>query len=383
MPQSERKLKANESKQSVKSKKVKKIIIISVSIVLVLAIAAVAFLLWNNSQKDFVATVDGTKISKVDYLYYLKNSKMNVESKVILQDTADEKRIFWESKAGIDILGDALPASPTETNADALKRLTLEDMRDMALEYQKAIAENSSAYSKASPQVRQSILDNLKQNNTTQPDFTKKLLDTFGISFDKYVDIITRQQVASAYISKYTSAVAVTDAEVETYYNSNKASLDLITVKEVFYPTVDLQTQAGLSTEQQAKAKSDADAAVVKIKNGANIDDIIKNESKDPSLSTNNGKMQVSLDANSKSYYQPISDALATMKVGDVKSILVDNVGYYVVKYESITVFSDVKDKAKQALQSSKYTVQMRTNYASIAIVENGSIVTDIVVNKI
>jgi foldase protein PrsA len=281
------------------------------------------------------------------------------------------------------VLGDSLPASPTETNADALKRLTLEDMRDMVLEYQKALGEDSNAYSTASPQVRQSILDNLTKNSTTQADFTKNLLDTFGISFDTYVDIITRQQVASSYISKYTSAVAVTDAEVESYYNSNKAQLDLITVKEVFYPTIDLQTQAGLSTEEQVKAKSDADAAVVKIKSGANIDDIIKNESKDPSLSTNNGKMQVSLDSNSQSYYQPISDALATMKIGDVQSILVDNVGYYVVRYESITAFADVKDQAKQALQSSKYTVQMRTDYASISIVENGSVVSDIVVNKI
>jgi nitrate reductase NapE component len=383
MPQSERKTNESNKQQNVKTKKIKKIAIISVAIFLVLAIGTGGFFIWMNYQNSYVATVEGNKISKTDYMYYLKNSKINIESKALVQGTTDEKRIFWETKAGSEVLGDALPASTTETNGEALKRLTLEDLRDLTLEYQKALAEDPNAFTTAGPQARQSVLSNLQQNSTTQQDFTTNLTNTFGISFDTYIDIITRQQVASSYISKNTSAIAVTDAEVEAYYNSNKPLLDLITVKEIFYPTIDLQTQAGLSTELQTKAKNDADAAVVKIQNGANIDDIIKNESKDPNLSTNNGEIKLSLDASSQSYYQPISDALATMKAGDVQSVYVDNAGYYVIKYMSITAFADVKDQSKQALQSSKYNEQMRTANADIPIVENNSIVANIDVNKI
>lgn len=132
-------------------------------------------------------------------------------------------------------------------------------------------------------------------------------------------DIARQSVLIHALMTNFVKKNTVKDAEIITEYEKFKANA----IQKEYHVLHIL-----------SDSENDARSIIVKLKEGANFQDLAKDISKDPGSSTNGGDLGwISLS----SFVRPFSDALVSLKPGQLTEIPVHTrFGYHVIKLKEI-----------------------------------------------
>ena len=106
-----------------------------------------------------------------------------------------------------------------------------------------------------------SQLEEQAETNDVSPNvYTSKICGE-GLTLDQYLELSERDQIAQYYLEWYqaNSADAISDADVKKYYEENKDTLDIASIRyfAVTYKTEDSTDTTAKYTEAQAKARAE------------------------------------------------------------------------------------------------------------------------------
>ncbi len=325
--------------ENMEVKKGRKGLIIGISIaVAVIAIAIVAGILIFNSTSS-VADINGMKVSKAEYTYYLEAAKQQ-----FLQENGKQPTdtIDWENTT-VNTTG--------ETAAETVRKLALEMIQETKIQLSQAEAAGIKM-EKADEEEVDAFIDYLSQQYGSKSEADKQIKAAYGITLNDFKDIYAQRYLANKYLKAELEKVTISDDDAKKYYDENKANYDKVTVVHVLIKTVDDNNQP-LSEGKKKEAKAKADDILLKVKAGEDIRALAEKNSEDPGVTTNKGEYTFT---KTDSYLEEFKDLAFKLKVGE-SGIAETSVGYHVMKVEKKEEqsFDDVKDSIKSSLQNLKF----------------------------
>lgn len=309
--------------------------------VVLLAIAALVYFFIDSSR--YVATVDGHRISKVEYNYFLQQQMAATENEEGLS-TQEAKDTFWSTPAdGQD---------PYET----AKREALNNTKSFMIQYIKAQESGLMVTPEIENEVA-SLLANY-QGSLTDKQFEEQYRikkEDLQALYEKFSLI---EDYSSKYIGEEFTAPEFTDQEIRAEYEDNRPSYDKVDLTYVTFYKFD-EEGAPISEEESAIKLVKADEVLAKILKGENMDKLVEEYSEEniqenqaSSPSRTMGKATVSLNQNSSYEYNMDRELIQWAfdnKIDDVKIIETDYF-IYVARIDGRTDLEDVKETVKAAM---------------------------------
>jgi len=258
-----------------------------------------------------VATVNGLKITKSEFNFYLAQVKAQVLDKAKVEDTPE----FW---ATTDLEG--------KKAIDSAIEKALEEAEKAAIITQKA-KENGIKLS-------QEDITNIGKQKSSQMqksggrDAFEAELKKNGLTDETYTSMLENSLYTNKLIEKLTTAVD--DATAKQYYLDKT-----VRVKHVLFMTVDQQSGKALPKEQLDAAKAKADQILAKAKAGEDFDKLVAEFSEDPgSKSQPDGYiLGKGFALGSQGGMVPAFEtASLALQVGAVSDIVETNYGYHIIK---------------------------------------------------
>ncbi|MDR0405875.1 MAG: peptidylprolyl isomerase [Clostridiales bacterium] len=306
----------------------------SVSVVLV-CILSLALISCSSSKNASIALVNGEKITKEEFSYFLTSVKAQIESEQGNGSPAALAEDFWET---VEIDGQKV--------IETAKEKALEEVVKVKVARQKAV----EAGVKITSAQREDINNRIgKLIASYGKDGVDAYLGQYGLNqtlFEKQLeDSFYRQNLTE----QLTESVSETDAKA--FFDSKVAR-----VKHILIMTVDQQTQEPLPAETVEAAKIKADEILEKAKSGDDFDALVAEYSEDPGS-----------QAMPDGYYLGKGFALGQqggmvpafetasleLAVGAVSDIVETNYGYHIIKrYENAQ--SEYDANADEVLQRAK-----------------------------
>lgn len=309
--------------------------------VVLLAIAALVYFFIDSSR--YVATVDGHRISKVEYNYFLQQQMAATENEEGLS-TQEAKDTFWSTPAdGQD---------PYET----AKREALNNTKSFMIQYIKAQESGLMVTPEIENEVA-SLLANY-QGSLTDKQFEEQYRikkEDLQALYEKFSLI---EDYSSKYIGEEFTAPEFTDQEIRAEYEDNRPSYDKVDLTYVTFYKFD-EEGAPISEEESAIKLVKADEVLAKILKGENMDKLVEEYSEEniqenqaSSPSRTMGKATVSLNQNSSYEYNMDGELIQWAfdnKIDDIKIIETDYF-IYVARIDGRTDLEDVKETVKAAM---------------------------------
>lgn len=310
--------------------------IISVIVVL-LVIAAIYYIVDSGS---YVATVDGYRISKSEYMFFLKQQLASTEANEGLT-TDKEKKDFWTTPVdGQD---------PFKT----AKSKALDFSKEFTIQYIKAREAGFKIDAEARNQAATLVTDIKGQLSE------RVFRESYGIGSRElqrfYEKLSIIEKFKQKYLEKEYTPKEFTEEEVKAEYDKDRKVYDKV---DISYITLYKFNENGVSLtdEEKAKKKKTAEEALDKIKQGEEFDKILAKYTEDKSDDEDKpvGKAKISYSQNSIYEYYIDWDLIEWAfenKTGDIDLIETDNF-IYVAKIDDRTTFDDVKDTVKKTMQN-------------------------------
>lgn len=233
----------------------------------VCVVLAVAVFIWNSGvlpRTMTAVTINGEKYTAVDVQYYFNMTRNSVANQykaylgmVPFNTGASTKDQEYNSETG-------------ETWYDYLMEQAMNTMTANAALADKAEAEGYTMTQKTKDSM-DSTLKNLETAWVGTPYSSRDayLRAIYGsyISYDRYVELLTRDLLASDYAKSIYDGLTYTDEDYEAYYKENSADLDNYTLTQfVFQAKVQTTDEEGktieMSDEEKAEKLSAAQAEV-------------------------------------------------------------------------------------------------------------------------
>ena len=335
------KAKMPQKKKLIKTEREKNRTKIIVTIVMVLLAIIIYYFVDSGS---YVASVDGQRISKSVYQFFLQQQMSAAESEEGLTTQA-EKDKFWTTIAdGQD---------PYET----AKREALNYSKEFMIQYIKAQEMGLKIDSTIKEQVASMIASAKGQLTDKQFKETYKTTATELQSIYEIFSVI--ENFKSKYLEEQFKMEAYTDEQIEAEYNEDPKLYDNA---DISYITLNLMDETGatLPEDKIAEKKEKAEEALSKIQQGKSIDSVIAEYTEETVASSETGteqkvlgKANITYSQNSMYQYYLEWDVLEwvfTNKPGDMK-IIDGDYFIYVVKIEDKTAFEDVKAVVRTSME--------------------------------
>ena len=175
-----------------------------------------------------------------------------------------------------------------------------------------------------SPYSKEEFANRLKSQGLTEPDLRQEVRKTLTIEKLINKEIISR--------------INVTDAEIATYYNRNKANFKVpeteyhlaqILVTPVPDPQIRnlMNDDAKNDTEAQRKVR----ALYVQLKKGADFSKLAQEYSEDPRTAPGGGDMGF-IPTSALVSNHPLAQTIPSMQTGQIGGIIHDGRGYHIIK---------------------------------------------------
>ncbi len=239
-----------------KGKKKSKGLIIGVSAALVIIAAAVVLFIFRPWAAGYVATVDKHKITEQEY---------KVISKVNMQQ--------FLASAGVD-------ANTTidsydwnqQKNGEAIKEQIQKDTLDQLQENKIMLIKAEEAGIKLSKEDLANIDTTITQQYGSEEAAKSSIESTYGVSLEEFKEFYKGLVLQQNYFSseQSNSKLAVTDEEVNNYYNDNKDLFDQATISHIVLSTLD-SNGAPVSEGKKNELKKQAENIVTQIKAGKDM----------------------------------------------------------------------------------------------------------------
>lgn len=233
-----------------------------------IAILTAVFMLSACTGGNTVATLGKSKITRGEFEFYLSSIKSQMSVPEIQTDED------WENK---EIEGKkAIDAAKQRAMDIAVKNVEYCDLAELAgVEY-------SDEDKKTEKQMKARLIENNGGNSGY-----KKFLKENGIT-DKFMDMMCRSTIYYQKISDLvTEKYPITEEALNAKFESASIRGNYKKAKHILFLTVDAETNAPLSDEEQQEAKRLAEETLAKIDAGADFDKLMNELSQDPGLAEN------------------------------------------------------------------------------------------------
>lgn len=235
-----------------------------------LLLVMLSVLLLASCGSGSVATVGNTKIAQSEFEFYLESIK-NQMSDTELQTDEDWESKEIEGKKAIDVakqqaMDNAVRNALYIEAAEAAGiSLTEEDKKTIEATKEQLVSGYGS---------EKAYKEFLKNNNITD-EFIEMMCKS-SVYYNKIGQIVTEEKT-------------VEDAELEAYYEQNKAEFEreIRKAKHILIATMDPATNLPKSQEEQDKASILAKEILGRVQNGEDFDALMNQYSEDPGLSSN------------------------------------------------------------------------------------------------
>lgn len=249
MSASEKKAQRNEQRRQEEQKSRRSVAIYSVIAVLVV-VAAVVMMIWNSGllQRNLTAlTVGGVKYTVPELQYYYSTEYETQAASYAFDSNVSVKKQVYDQETG-------------QSWYDRLLELAVENLAtDTAL----AARARSEGYT-LSPEAQESLDSTLAQLDTMWVGYAASrdafIRAQFGsyMTYDKLVNLVNLNILASDYAASQLEAVSHTDSEYESYYQDNRDSLDTIVYTQLTFRAHAPEGEDGQPVEMSDEEKAAA-----------------------------------------------------------------------------------------------------------------------------
>lgn len=253
---------SREQKRQQEAKEARRSTILYTVVGVVCAVLAVAVIVWNSgvlARTMTAVTINGQEYNAVDVQYYY-NSVYNTLLDQYYQATgmtpfdytSSTKDQIYNEESG-------------QTWYDYLMEQALKTMCENA-----ALADKAEAEGYTMSQETQDSLDSMLEGletawiGTTYTSRDAYLRANYGsyITYNRYVELVTRDMLASDYAQNYYDNLTYTDEDYEAYYQENANDLDTYTISQfMFRANVSTTDEEGNTIEMTDEEKAEALAA--------------------------------------------------------------------------------------------------------------------------
>lgn len=316
-----------------------------ISIVVVLLIAAIIYYFVDSS--GYVATVDGNRISRSEFQFFLKQQVTYVEYMEELNTDAEKKEYWTTPSDGQD---------PWENAKSKALDFSKEYMIQLIKAQEMGLKVNSDIKSQA-----ESYISSMK-GSLTNRQFHEYVKSAYGITPDELQKIYENLTLIDDFKDKYLDenyvAEEITEEQVKARYDEDPKKFDNVDISYISLYKYDDKGN-DLTEEQLNEKRKTAETVLDKIKDGEDIGDLIKEYSEDYTAQEtaddsdedtdkdNIGKATIRYSESSS--IKNLIDWVFSNKPGDSGIVETDH-AIYVVKIESRTDFDDLKDQIKTTM---------------------------------
>ncbi len=366
--------------ENAKVKKTSKGLIIGIAVAVVIVIIGIVLFILKPWSAGYVASIDNQKITTQEYTVFSKFNMSQFLSN-IQNNTTTADKYDWSQKVN------------GETAKDQVKKSTLDNIQEFKIQLAKA-KEAGITLTDEEKKKSDETIDSSLGTSGNKADAEAAFETQYGVSLSEYKEIYRNLVLTQKYFNseRTKSKVSVTEDEIKKYYDDNKTSFDKVTISHIVISTVDSNGQS-VSESKKSEAKKKAQDLVEKIKAGADIKALAKENSTSTS-STDNSELTFSKGQLSQQY--PVLAGLENWafenKAGDV-GIVEAAYGFDVVKLEkrAETPYADMKEDIKSSLEYGKFSKEFNDKLESwkkekrFEIVKNNSVIekTDLNIYKV
>lgn len=313
-----------------------------IALIAFLAIAVAVYLLIDSGS--YVATVNGYRISKPEYMFFLEQQMVAAEDEEGLT-TQEDKKAFWTTPAdGQD---------PYET----AKREALNYSKEFMIQYIKALESGL----KITPEIKGMSVARVNGIKSNLGLTDKQLEQEYRISSKNLKTLYEKIEVIDEYKRQYIenefASPEFTEQEIKDFYEEYRQGYDQVGISYIAFYKFNNGAEL-IAEDEMAQKMEKAEEALEKAQHGEDMTTLIAQYSEeDPSIagidsSREIGKATISYDQESSSKYfidWSLIDWAFDNKVGDI-DIVESTYFIYVAKIDSRSDFDDVANGVKTTM---------------------------------
>jgi len=315
---------------------IKKIFLSLMVLILVLSIPALAAEGdQQQSQDKIAAVVNGEEITLNEVDQYANTQQVLMS---VYQANQEFGQLLFQTEAGNKLIREFQKRKMDEL---ITKRL-------LANEAQKR---NLTVSQEEKDKVFNDYIERVKSSNNLNDEQLLNALKQQNInSLEEYKQMFIENSEESLLINKLQEQVlgdvAVSDQEVEDYYNNNQSNFEQAEQVKASHILIEENDER---TDEQAKAR--AEEVLQKLNNGEDFAELAKEYSDGPSASQGGDLGYFNRDSMVKEF----SDVAFAMKVGEISQPVKTKYGYHVIKVTDhkeagIKPLAEVKENIKSSL---------------------------------
>ena len=286
-------------------------------------------------NEDFVATMDGTKITVGEYKYYLAIQKQSLFASAQATDPSVTEETFWTSKIG----GVAA--------IDLAKQKALDVLESNKIQYEKAkeanVALTEDEIKSVDEGIQTNIIDAMDTSNASGAGMGDKAKadEVFTAQYGFSLDVLRSAQIENYTVQKYQAYeianIKDEDANIDTYYAKNpdwfkedtqfrRWGEEAVWARHILILVAESATQ-----EEKDAAKKKAEDLIAQLKAGADFATLVLENSEDPGSNGRGGDYVFG-----KGQMYPDFEAAAfALDPGQItETPLLTTAGYHIIKLE-------------------------------------------------
>jgi len=289
----------------------------------------------------YAAKVGNEIITMPEYMFFLYDTKMQVEENFLSNAKGEAKEAFWKTKNSQGITWEQFVKDRAVEVARRFKiQLVVAKERNISLnqdEIKKFDEKLESQYERIGVK--------------TDEEKNRIVMKKFGITLPELKEIYHGYETIKKLIDAENKKFNFLNDDLKKYYDENKKDLDKVTVRDILLMLRDSSGNP-LSKELAADVKKTSETLLNRIKAGEDMISLAKKFSQDTGVEKNNGEHTFSY---ADSNFKEIKDWAFNAKIGDTAVVEAKNYGYYVIRLEKRTGFEDVKGKVLSIMNEKKY----------------------------
>lgn len=268
--------------------------------------------------KEYMATVDGEKITVIEYKAFLSMAAEN-EIKMDPERYKKEGDAFWDTWTEDGI-----------RREQRVKAKALEDVKQFKVLCRKA-AENNIRLDDSDQRRVETVLKNKRLIYQGRREEYYKWLNSIGVRNEKeFLDIYSRMILNEKLLSKLNENMQSTDAEAEEYYRENREDFDKpeeLWITDIFIKTVD-RNGIPLPKALREKALERMKEALARVESGESFEKVAFDYCTDDALRKMGCRITLKKMEGEKEYV----DLAFSLELNEVSNIFETAGGYHVFK---------------------------------------------------
>ncbi|PYG88266.1 SurA-like protein [Ruminiclostridium sufflavum DSM 19573] len=357
---------AKKPKKADKKKKSKGFVIgVTAAALVVIAVAAVLFI-FKPWSAGYVATVDKQKITEQEYKVISKVNMQQFLASAGVDSSTTVENYDWNQ----------------QKNGEAIKEQIQKETLDQLQENKIMLTKAGEAGIKLSKEDISNIDSTITSQYGSEEAAKGSIESTYGVTLEEFKEFYKGLVLQQNYFSseQSNSKIAVTDEEVQKYYDDNQDLFDQATISHIVISTLD-SNGASVSEGKKAELKKQADNVVTQIKAGKDM----KTLATENNSSTSEDNIEITFLNGELSSQYSVLEALEKWTFSNDEGtigIVEASYGYDVVRIEKrgIKAFEEVKDQINSNLKYTKFSEEFNKKLEGwkkdkqFEVVKNGTV---------